>query len=120
MAANDQAYVPMDRDAHGFGDNGILAININATGASANVLVKDATQDDTVVDTTAGFFYLIFYEDADNTGTFSNVDNDDNSNLDVITHQQLEEQLQLSIITIVRNHSLSQMTLVSLTWMKPL
>jgi len=75
----------MDRDAHGFGDNGILAININATGASQNVLVKDATQDDTVTDTTQGFFYLIFYEDADNTGTFSNVDNDDNSNLDVST-----------------------------------
>jgi len=85
MAANDQAYVPMDRDAHGFGDNGKLAININATGASANVFVKDATQDDTVTDTTVGFFYLIFYEDADNTGTFSNVDNDDNSNLDVNT-----------------------------------
>ncbi len=78
-------YVAMDRDGHGFGDNGILAININATGASENVLVKDATEDDTVTDTTDDFFYLIFYEDADNTGTFSNVDNDDNSNLDVNT-----------------------------------
>jgi hypothetical protein len=84
-ASTGADYVSMDRDAHGFGDNGILAININATGASQNVLVKDATQDDTVTDTTAGFFYLIFYEDADNTGTFSNVDNDDNSNLDVST-----------------------------------
>jgi hypothetical protein len=79
------AKVLMDRDVHGFGDNGLLLININTTGAAQNVLVKDTTEDDALTATTAGFFHLVFYEDADNTGTFSNVDNDDNSNLDVST-----------------------------------
>ncbi|MDC0036036.1 hypothetical protein OAI97_01025 [Nitrosopumilus sp.] len=87
FAANtaQQLFIPMDRDNHGFGDNGRLAININTTESTQFVLVKDATEDDTVVDTTAGFMYLVFYEDADNTGTFSNVDNKDDSNLDVST-----------------------------------
>jgi len=81
----------MNTTAHGFGDNGILIMNINATGATANVLVKDGTtEDDSLtlnsgLNADAGTFYLVFYEDADNTGTFSNVDNDDNANIDVNT-----------------------------------
>jgi hypothetical protein len=76
--------VAMDRDIQGFGDNGRLSININATESTVCVLEKDATEDDTVIGTDTNFMYLIFYEDADNTGTFSNVDNDDNSNIDVV------------------------------------
>jgi hypothetical protein len=79
-------YDAMDRDSHGFGDNGRLSININATESTVFVLEKDsATDDDAVIATTADTFYMIFYEDADNTGTFSNVDNDDNSNLNVVS-----------------------------------
>jgi hypothetical protein len=77
---------------HGFGDNGKLLINYNASGATVNVLVKDSTQDDTIVDEDStvsnsdlGVDYFVFYEDADNTGTFSNVDNADDGNLDVQT-----------------------------------
>jgi hypothetical protein len=87
----DPAVVTMNTTAHGFGDNGILLMNINATGATANVLVKDGTtEDDSLtlnsgLNADAGTFYLVFYEDADNTGTFSNVDNDDNANIDVNT-----------------------------------
>jgi hypothetical protein len=84
-AFTSPAKVQMDRDNHGFGDNGILLININATEASQFVLEKDgATEDDALTATTTGMFHLVFYEDADNTGTFSNVDNDDNANLNVV------------------------------------
>jgi len=73
---------------HGFGDNGKLLINYNTTGSSVYVLEKGATEDDTITLITddspdTGFNYFIFVEDADNTGTFSNVDDDDNSNLNV-------------------------------------
>ena len=58
------------------------------------VLVNDATQDDPVGTINSGSttstssnsdgdYYLVFFEDADNTGTFSNVDNLDNSNINV-------------------------------------
>jgi len=70
---------------HGFGDNGKLLINNNTAGATVNVLEKDATEDDTITAITSGFMYLVFVEDADNTGTFSNVDDIDDSNLDVKT-----------------------------------
>ena len=68
---------------HGFGDNGKLLIDMNPTGADVAVLEKDATADDTITDTTLNFTYLVFFEDADNTGTFSNVDNSDQANLQV-------------------------------------
>ncbi len=85
-AFTSPAKVQMDRDVHGFGDNGLLLININTTGADQFVLEKDgATEDDALTATTTDFFHLVFYEDADNTGTFSNVDNDDNANLNVRT-----------------------------------
>jgi hypothetical protein len=63
---------------NGFEDNGQLIINYNADGAANAVLVNEATLDDVDADN-----YLIFYEDADNTGTFSNVDDADDSSLDV-------------------------------------
>jgi len=63
---------------NGFADNGQLVINYNADGAANAVLVDEATADDVVADK-----YLVFYEDADNTGTFSNVDDADDSSLDV-------------------------------------
>jgi hypothetical protein len=80
-------YHAMDRTTYGFDDNGILLINYNANSALYDVLVNDATQDDTTTgaSTGAGDYYLVFYEDADNTGTFSNVDNLDDSNIDVNT-----------------------------------
>lgn len=66
-----------------FDYNGKLLIDMNAAGATVNVLEKDATADDTVISTTDGFTYLVFFEDADNTGTFSNVDDNDDANLEV-------------------------------------
>jgi len=68
---------------HGFGDNGKLLINNNTAGATVDVLEKFTTVDDTVSLTTSGFMYLVFTEDADNTGTFSNVDDADDANLKV-------------------------------------
>jgi len=68
---------------HGFDDNGKLLIDMNAAGATVNVLEKDQTADDTVVSVTDQFTYLVFFEDADNTGTFSNVDDSDDANLEV-------------------------------------
>jgi len=70
---------------HGFGDNGKLLIDMNAAGADVAVLEKDATADDTVVSVNYGYTYLVFFEDADNTGTFSNVDDNDDANLEVKT-----------------------------------
>jgi hypothetical protein len=74
---------------HGFDDNGKLLIDMNAAGATVNVLAKDTTIDDTVEATTASFTYLVFFEDADNTGTFSNVDDSDDANLNVQTNEPL-------------------------------
>jgi hypothetical protein len=56
---------------------------MNAAGADVDVLEKDATADDTIVSVTSGFTYLVFFEDADNVGTFSNVDDADDANLEV-------------------------------------
>ena len=72
---------------HGFGDNGKLLINFDTSSSGTDVLEKDATADDTIVTiltgTDTGVKYFVFVEDADNTGTFSNVDDNDDSNLDV-------------------------------------
>jgi hypothetical protein len=68
-----------------FDDNGKLLIDMDAAGTGTAVIEKDATADDTVVSVTSGFTYLVFFEDADNTGTFSNVDDLDDANLDVKT-----------------------------------
>jgi hypothetical protein len=70
-------------DGFAFDDNGKLLIDMNTNGADVSVLEKDATADDTVTSTTSGFTYLVFFEDADNTGTFSNVDDNDDANLEV-------------------------------------
>jgi hypothetical protein len=87
-------YDAQSRSTIGFDDNGILLINYNTNNALNEVLVNDATQDDPVgtinsgsISSTGsnsdGDYYLVFYEDADNTGTFSNIDNLDNSNINV-------------------------------------
>jgi len=70
---------------HGFGDNGKLLINNNTSGATVAVLEKSTTEtaDDTVNNFSNGLTYLVFTEDADNTGTFSNVDDNDQANLEV-------------------------------------
>jgi hypothetical protein len=68
---------------HGFGDNGKLLINNDTTSSGVDVIVKSNTIDDTVTATLSGFIYLVFFEDADNTGTFSNVDDSDQANLEV-------------------------------------
>jgi hypothetical protein len=78
------AYTAMGT-GHGFGDNGKLLINYDTTDSGTNVLVKDGTLDDTFVSVTTGYVYLVFVEDADNTGTFSNVADDDDANLNVVT-----------------------------------
>jgi hypothetical protein len=83
VAAPAAAEMVLAGSGFGFGDNGKLLINNNTAGATVNVLEKDATIDDTVTNVEAGFMYLVFYEDADNTGTFSNVDDADDANLEV-------------------------------------
>ena len=71
---------------HGFGDNGVLLINNNTSGATTHVVEKVSTSaDDTITagGGTTGYTFLVFVEDGDNTGTFSNVDDLDQSNLEV-------------------------------------
>jgi hypothetical protein len=68
-----------------FDDNGKLLIDMDAAGTGNALIEKDATADDTVVSVTSTFTYLVFFEDADNTGTFSNVDDLDDANLDVVS-----------------------------------
>jgi len=72
---------------HGFSDNGKLLINNDTTSSGTSVITKSATADDEVLGGTTGsdygIIYLVFVEDADNTGTFSNVDDNDESNLEV-------------------------------------
>jgi hypothetical protein len=63
-----------------FGDNGVLKINYDANSIGTDVFKNDATLDDTVSD-----YYLVFYEGADNSGTFYNTDDADTSNLIVNT-----------------------------------
>jgi hypothetical protein len=77
---NTSAYVAAGT-GHGFSDNGKLLINNDTASSGTNTLEKIATADDTVTATTSGFTYLVFFEDADNTGTFSNVDDNDHANL---------------------------------------
>jgi len=83
---NSTGYSPAG-DGFGFGDNGKLLINFDTTSSGTNVLEKDTTDDDNIVSpgtlSDIGVVYLVFVEDADNTGTFSNVDDNDDSNLDV-------------------------------------
>jgi hypothetical protein len=76
-SANDQNVIFKYYDNY-FGDNGKLVIDYNTSGAANAVLVNDVTADDVVADN-----YLVFYEDADNTGTFSNIDDSDDSSIDV-------------------------------------
>jgi hypothetical protein len=79
---NTSAYVAAGT-GHGFSDNGKLLINNDTASSGTNTLEKIATADDTITATTSGFTYLVFFEDADNTGTFSNVDDSDQANLQV-------------------------------------
>ena len=77
MSASDKATHAAAYDNY-FSDNGKLLINYDVTSVGVDVFTDGKTLDDAVADK-----YLVFYEDADNTGTFSNIDDDDNSNLDV-------------------------------------
>ena len=61
-----------------FSDNGNLMIDYDTATAGENVFSNIATLDDTVADQ-----YLVFFEGADNTGVFSNVDDNDQANLEV-------------------------------------
>jgi len=63
-----------------FGDNGVLLVDYDATGVGTNVLVNEATLDDTLLN-----YYVVFVEDADNSGIFTNTDDNDDSNLDVLS-----------------------------------
>jgi len=62
----------------GFGDNGVLKITYNTNSAGTNVLTDVATDDDATADK-----YLVFYEGGDNTGVFSNTDDNSESSLEV-------------------------------------
>jgi len=81
--ASDTAQYLAAGAGFGFSDNGKLLIHNNTAGASIAVLEKTATNDDTLTATDSGFMYLVFFEDADNAGTFSNVDDADNASLNV-------------------------------------
>jgi len=85
-AVNASGYVAAGA-GHGFGDNGKLLINFDTTSSGTTVLAKDVTADDLIVEVTKGsdigYKYFVFVEDADNTGTFSNVDDLDDANLGV-------------------------------------
>jgi hypothetical protein len=83
-----------------FGDNGVLKINYDTNGVNENVLANDATIDDTNADN-----YIVFLEDANNTGTFSNVDDADDANLIVSTTAKEVQRLP-STITMIRYPSL--------------
>ena len=61
-----------------FSDNGVLIIDYDASSVGTNVFDNIATDDDTVADQ-----YLVFLEDADNSGIFTNMDDNDESSLQV-------------------------------------
>ena len=65
--------------SNSFSENGVLKIDYDATGAGA-VFVNDATLDDVIAND-----YLVFVEDADNSGVFTNTDDDDDASLIVGT-----------------------------------
>ena len=67
----------------GFGDNGVLKINYNANSAANAVFENQASLDDTAANSLADAadYYMVFYEGADNSGTFYNTDDADTSNL---------------------------------------
>jgi hypothetical protein len=65
--------------SNSFGDNGVLKIDFDATGAGV-IFEHDVTVDDAIANA-----YMVFVEDADNSGIFGNTDDLDNSNLDVTT-----------------------------------
>ena len=71
----------------GFGDNGVLKINYNTNGAANAVLSNQASLDDPAAKSvgSAADYYLVFFEGADNSGTFYNTDDADTSNLIVNT-----------------------------------
>jgi hypothetical protein len=74
-ATSDYAFKAYDNY---FGDNGKLIIDYDAASSGTNVLVNANSTDDPMANA-----YLVFYEDADNTGTWSNVSDDDEANLEV-------------------------------------
>jgi len=76
LAGNHFTFVATDNS---FGDNGKLEIDYNANGADNNVFVDKITIDDKVV--TAA--QMVFYEGSDNSGIFSNTDDNDQSSLEV-------------------------------------
>ena len=80
QSASDFVANHYEAETMGFGDNGVLKINYDTNGVGTDVFANDATLDDTVAN-----YYLVFLEDADNTGTFSNVDDADDANLIVST-----------------------------------
>ena len=61
-----------------FGDNGRLLINYDTLSSGTTVLTNQGTADDLTADQ-----YLTFIEGGDTTGIFSNVDDSDNSNIQV-------------------------------------
>ncbi|MGY8714480.1 MAG: hypothetical protein ACKVJ1_11375, partial [Verrucomicrobiia bacterium] len=61
-----------------FSDNGNLMINYDASSVNTSVLTNVVTVDDDVADQ-----YLVFLEDADNSGIFTNMDDNDESSLEV-------------------------------------
>lgn len=70
-----------------FGDNGVLKINYDTNGVNTDVFANQASLDDTAAKSvgSAADYYLVFYEGADNSGTFYNTDDADTSNLIVNT-----------------------------------
>ena len=98
-----------------FSDNGNLMINYDTADAGENVFSNIATLDDTVADQ-----YLVFFEGADNTGVFSNVDDNDQANLEVSA-----TALRGTSATIDYNDSAQSLVVandfgVHLIWKKPL
>jgi hypothetical protein len=61
-----------------FGDNGKLIINNNTNSAANDVLNYTTTLDDVDADA-----YLVFWESSENSGVFTNTDDDDNANINV-------------------------------------
>ena len=80
QGASDFAANHYEAETMNFGDNGVLKINYDTNGVNTDVFTNDATIDDDTAN-----YYLVFFEDADNTGTFSNVDDADDANLIVST-----------------------------------
>jgi hypothetical protein len=63
---------------NGFKNNGVLKINYDANGANQALFESIITLDDKIADT-----HIVFVENADNSGIFTNTDNKDEANLQV-------------------------------------